>query len=96
MPISGPTLSKQSKFDNGPYWNLVAHHQAVISLHESSIYGTWYKILGPMLYKAITQWTWLGKKVSNLESLPSKPVSQANQLTKVKQNLLEIGQVSIL
>lgn len=55
VPISGPTLSKQSKFDNGPYWNLVAHHQAVISLHESSIYGTWYKILGPMLYKAITQ-----------------------------------------
>jgi hypothetical protein len=49
-----------------------------------------------MLYKAITQWTWLGKKVSNLESLPSKPVSQANQLTKVKQNLLEIGQVLIM
>jgi hypothetical protein len=49
-----------------------------------------------MLYKAVTQWTWLGEKVSNLESLPSEPVSQANQLTKVKQNLLEIGQVSIM
>jgi hypothetical protein len=49
-----------------------------------------------MLYKAVTQWTWLGEKVFSLESLPSEPVSRANQLTKVRQNLLEIGQVSII